>query len=109
MLLETRCKDFVIPKLLPEWYYYVDNYDEPIYRQWSNESEASLNVNSFFNDADLGSWIIKQSYLPDADILFMHAKPRRMVRQYPAKKELLFARQDIYFYPNPAFPFSIIE
>lgn len=34
----------------------------------------------------------------------MHAAPRRMVYQQPTKKELLFARQDVYFYNNPAFP-----
>ena len=42
--------------------------------------------------------------MPDADILFRHASPRKMVFEYPSKTELLFARQDIYFYNNPAFP-----
>jgi hypothetical protein len=42
--------------------------------------------------------------MPDADKLFRHASPRRMVFEYPTKTELFFARQDIYFYNNPAFP-----
>jgi hypothetical protein len=42
--------------------------------------------------------------MPDADRLFRKASPRKMVFEYPAKKELLFARQDVYFYNNPTFP-----
>lgn len=105
LVLPERCKDFVIPKLLPENSKYVDNYDEPVFRQGSNDIEAETEINQSFLWSDLwtGS-ILKQSYLPDADKLFMHASPRRMVRQYPSKRELLFARQDIYFYENPAFP-----
>ncbi|MDD4530307.1 MAG: hypothetical protein PHO80_02015, partial [Candidatus Gracilibacteria bacterium] len=104
LILPNRCKDYVIPKILPQGYVYVDNYDEPVYREGSDDIDTAGQINSNFANADLGGNILKQSFLPDADRLFMHAKARRMVRQYPTKRELLFARQDIYFYENPAFP-----
>lgn len=104
LVLPNRCKDYVIPSLLPTGYFYVDNYDEPVFRQWSDDIEAATQINPGLSNADLWRSILRQSFLPDADKLFMHAKPRRMVRNYPTKKELLFARQDIYFYENPAFP-----
>ncbi len=98
-----RCKDYVIPKLFPAKSILVDNYDEPILREKTDMTDAAANISSGVL-ADLGGNILKQTFLPDADSLMMHAAPRRMVYQQQAKKELLFARQDVYFYNNPAFP-----
>lgn len=85
-------------------YQYVDNYDEPVYRANTDADEAYANINTGILNPDLGKNILRQSFMPDADILFRKASPRRMVFEYPTKREILFARQDVYFYNNPAFP-----
>jgi len=108
MELNNRCKDFYIPNLFSNKYnksfIKVDNYDEPVYKQKSDDTEAYNEINKDnFNIWDLGKDIEKQVFLPDASKLLMHAKPRSMPFIYPAKKEVLFAHQDIYFYDNPSF------
>lgn len=99
-----RCKDYLIPKLYPSGAILVDNYDEPVYREKTDIDDAWTNISHGELDPDLWSGIEKQTFLPDADKLLMHAGPRRMAYTHPIKKELLFARQDVYFYNNPAFP-----
>ena len=73
-------------------------------RKKTDSSEVLANILSGALLNPIGEKILKQTYLPDSDKLFTHASPRQMVFETPAKKELLFARQDIYFYNNPAFP-----
>ena len=104
LVLGSRCKDFVIPNLFPQNSVTVDNYDEPVQRDKTDDVDALSQVNTGAVGTELGGNILKQSFMPDADVLFRQASPRKMVFEYPAKTELLFARQDIYFYNNPAFP-----
>lgn len=70
----------------------------------TDSSEALANIASGTLVNPIGEKILKQTFTPDADKLFAHASPRQMVFETPVKKELLFARQDIFFYNNPAFP-----
>lgn len=95
---------FVISSELSSGSVLVDNYDEPVLRKKTDSSEVLANILSGTLLNSIGEKILKQTYLPDSDKLFTHASPRQMVFETPTKKELLFARQDIYFYNNPAFP-----
>jgi len=101
---ENRCKDYMIPSMLTDKNVLVDNYDEPVERIKVDETEIAANINPSAS-INIGGKLVRQTFLPDADSLLMHASPRQMVFTKPtAQKELLFARQDVYFYPNAALP-----
>jgi len=42
----NRCKDYVIPKLFPNNHVLVDNYDEPVERDRTDDFDALTQVNT---------------------------------------------------------------